>query len=46
MNVLQNCNDKNIGCVVLQFQLISIHSRTDVYEANLISASMGSTCFF
>jgi len=26
----------------LEFQLISIHSRVDIHEADVISASMGS----
>jgi len=46
MTVILNCNNKNISCVLLEFQLISIHKRTDVYKADVISASMGSVCFF
>jgi len=30
MNVIRNYNDKNIGCALLEFQLASIHTRTDV----------------
>jgi len=45
-NVTRNCNVKNIDCVLLKLQLISIHSWTDVYKAaGVISASMGSTYF-
>jgi len=40
MSIIGNCNDKNIGCALLEFQLISIHSRTDVYEGDVISASI------
>jgi len=42
MKVIRNCNDKNTGCALLKFQLISIHSRADAYEADVISASVGS----
>jgi len=45
MNVIWNCNDKNIDCALVEFQLISIHSKTFVYEGDVISASMGSATF-
>jgi len=40
MNVIRNYNDENIGCALLEFQLASMHSMTDFYEANIISASL------
>jgi len=40
MNVIRNYNDKNIGCALLAFQLISIRSRTGVYAVDVISASL------
>jgi len=46
MNAIRNYNDKNIGCALLEFQLASIHSRKDVYEADVISATLGSAYFF
>ena len=36
----------NIGCAVLEFQLMGIQSRTDVCEGDVISASMGSAYVF
>jgi len=45
MNVIRNCYDKNIGCALFEFQLISVHSRTDVYEADEISASLAALTF-
>ena len=37
MNVIQSYNDKNIGYALLEFQLESIHTRTDVYETVVLS---------
>jgi len=45
MNVIRNSNDNNIGCTLFEVQLASIHSRRDVYEAAVISASMRSNYF-
>ena len=35
-------NDKNIGWAQLEFQLESIQNRTNVYEADILSASLAS----
>jgi len=32
-----------MGCALLEFQLINTYSRTDVYEAGIISVSLVST---
>jgi len=45
MEVIRDCNNKNIGCTLLEFQLKSIYSGADVYEADLISASVGCADF-
>jgi len=41
MNVIRNCNDKNVGCGLLELQQAGIYSRTDVYASVVISASLG-----
>jgi len=46
MNVIWNYNNQKVSCTLLKFQLISIHSRTGVYEADVISASLGSDYLF
>ena len=45
MNAIRNYNDKNIGCILLKLQLGSIHSKADVYEADVISASLSALFF-
>jgi len=45
VNVIQNYNDENIGCTLLEFHLASIHSRTDVYGVDVILASLVCTYF-
>jgi len=39
-------NDKNIGCVLLEFQLASVHSSRDVYNVDVILTPLNSTYFF
>jgi len=46
MNVTWKYNYKNIGCFLLEFQQAMIYSRTNVYEADVISVSLASVYYF